>query len=44
MEDKITSLRISKFVKKKLDIIGKKGETYEDIIIRLINNYKGERR
>lgn len=32
----MTSLQISKETKKKLDEIGKKSETYEDIILKLL--------
>ena len=36
MEEKITTIRIREFTKSKLDTVGKKGESYEDIILRLI--------
>ena len=31
-----TTIQLSKFLKSKLDELGKKGETYEQIILRLI--------
>jgi len=32
----ITTIKISKYTKEKLDNFGKKGESYEDIILRLL--------
>jgi len=34
-----TTIAISKSTKDKLNKLGKKGETYEDIILRLLNCY-----
>jgi hypothetical protein len=34
MED--TTIRISKYTKEKLDVEGKKNESYEDIILRVL--------
>ena len=31
-----TTIKISKYTKNKLDELGKKGESYEDIILRII--------
>lgn len=39
MEEK-TTIQISKFLKGKLDEIGKRGETYEEIIVRIILDYR----
>jgi hypothetical protein len=36
MKEKITTIRISERTKQKLDDVGKKGETYEDIILKLL--------
>ena len=35
MEEK-TTIQISKFLKDKLNELGKRGETYEDIIMRIL--------
>lgn len=34
--EKITTIRISEFTKNKLEQLGKKGESFEDIIIRVL--------
>ena len=39
-KENITSIQISRETKKMLDDLGKKGETYEEIILRLIEHYK----
>jgi len=37
---KITSIRLSEATKDMLEALGKKGESYEDIILRLIQENK----
>ena len=37
MENKITSIQVTQDLKDILDSLGKRGETYEEIIRRLIN-------
>lgn len=39
-KDKITTIRISVKTKNRLDLLGKKGDSYEDIIKRLIEFYE----
>jgi hypothetical protein len=34
--EEITTIKISKYTKSKLDEVGKKGESYEDIILRVL--------
>ena len=38
--EKTTTIRMKESVKKRLDELGNKGDKYEDIIIKLIENYK----
>lgn len=40
MNGKKTSIQLSVETKKRLDEIGHKGETYEDIILRLLDQQK----
>ena len=40
---KITSLRITDETREKLNDIGRKGQSYEEIIINLIKERKGQR-
>ena len=40
MNNKITTIRVSESLKKRLATLGRKEDTYEDIIIRLMNNFK----
>jgi len=43
MSKKITTIRVSEELREKLKSMGRKGETYEDIIWKLIEHYEGER-
>lgn len=40
MENKTTTIRVSKETKKLLDNFGKKGETYDDILLKIMREKK----
>ena len=40
--DKITSIRVHESTKKRLDECGVRGESYEDIILKLVRETMGE--
>lgn len=37
-----TTIRLQRSTKERLNIVGKKGETYDDIILKLISHYIDE--
>lgn len=42
--DEVTTVKVSKHTKAKLSELGRKGETYEEIIQKLIHFYKNNAR
>jgi len=42
-EKGLATIRISKEVRERLKALGRKGETYDDVIMRLIEFYERER-
>jgi len=43
-EERITTIRISVKTKNRLDPLGKKGDSYEDIIKKLIDSYEKKKK
>ncbi|MEM0235178.1 MAG: hypothetical protein QW628_07635 [Thermofilum sp.] len=39
----ITTIKVSRELKEKLDMFGRKGETYEDIIWKLVRAYEAQK-
>ena len=40
-DDEKTTITVGREVKERIDDFGKKSETYDDIMTRLLNGYKG---